>query len=122
MKVKVSDIFDLKEGLTTISEKELPVGVAFKIQRINRVVGEELKTAQGLRTKLVQKYKEKDLEDGRVKLKEDKLEEFNKEMDELSAQEVKLDIEKIKVEDLSSISVTPKSLGLIDTILEGGEQ
>ena len=118
MEVAVNDIFNLNKGLTTLSEKELPVGVAFSIQRINRIVGYELKTAEEMRTKLINKYKDKDLEDGRIQLKEDKLDEFKKELDELLKQKVKIDVKKINIKELESISVTPKTLGLLNTILE----
>ncbi|MCJ0933024.1 hypothetical protein MST22_17875 [Virgibacillus halodenitrificans] len=118
MKIKVKDIFNIDEGLTTLSEKELPVGVAFHIQRVHKIVGGEVKTAQELRSKIINKYKEKDLENGRVKLKEDKLEEFNKELEELLDQEVRLEINKININDLNSISITPKTLGLLNTIIE----
>jgi len=118
MEVEVNDVFSLNEGLNTLSEKELPVGVAFNIQRINRVVGDELKTAEEMRVKLINKYKDKDLDNGQVKLKENKLGEFNKELDELLKQKVKIDVKKINIKELESISVTPKTLGLLNTILE----
>ena len=118
MQIDVSDIFNLNEGLTTLSEKELPVGVAFNIQRTHRIIGEELKTAEETRTKLINRYKDKDLENGRVQLKENKLDEFSKELDELLKQEVKIDVEKINIKELENISVTPKTLGLLNTILD----
>ncbi|SFL38711.1 hypothetical protein SAMN04487943_101294 [Gracilibacillus orientalis] len=125
MQVTVKEVFNLNEGLNHIVNKELPVGVAFKLQRITRVVNEEYKTAQNMRSKLVTKYKEKDLDNGRVQLKEDELEDFNRELEELLGQEVKINVEKIEISELGSIQATPKTLGLIHTILiesnEGGE-
>ncbi|QGH35127.1 hypothetical protein GI584_14215 [Gracilibacillus salitolerans] len=126
MQVTVKEVFNLNEGLNHIVNKELPVGVAFKLQRIIRVVSEEYKTAQNLRSKLVTKYKEKDLDNGIVQLKEDELEDFNKELEELLAEKVNINVKKIKISELSSIHATPKTLGLIHNILieknEGEDQ
>ena len=122
MQLTVKDVFDINQGLMDLAEKELPIGVAFNIQLTHRKITEEVKTAENLRNKIVQKYKEKDLKNGRVQLKEDKLDEFNKEMDELMKQKVNVNINKIKIHDLESITVAPKTLGLIHTILEDGEE
>ncbi|WP_164670972.1 hypothetical protein [Virgibacillus doumboii] len=120
MQISVQNVFNLAEGLTSISEKELPIAVAFKLQRINRLVGNEYNTAQKTRSKLLEKYKEKDLENGKVKLKEEKLDDFNKEIDELMNQKVKIDIQKISIDELKStgVTVTPKTLGLLHAILK----
>ncbi|WP_424475529.1 hypothetical protein [Oceanobacillus kimchii] len=121
MKLTVQDIFDLNKGLNDLGDKELPIGVAFNVSRIGRIIGDEYKTASGLRSKIVERYKEKELEDGSIRLKKDKLDEFNREIDKLTEQEVKVDIQKINLSDLESISVTPKTLGLIHKIIKEDE-
>ncbi|MCT1575706.1 hypothetical protein M3E13_19515 [Oceanobacillus kimchii] len=121
MEITVQDIFNLSQGIEDLANKELPTGVAFNIARIGRIVGEEYKTAQQTRSQIVEKYKEKDLENGRIQLKRDKLDDFQKEVNELMEQKVKVDIQQVKLSDLESISVTPKTLGLIHKIIKEDE-
>src|SRR5690625_3217378 len=113
----VQDIFNLKEGLLVVNEKELPISVAYKLQKTSLKVDEEYQIANGLRTKIIEKYKEKTLDNGNVKIKEDKLDTFNKEVKELMGQEVKLELEKLKLSDLGE-TIKPATLILIDKILE----
>ncbi|MBS4535840.1 hypothetical protein GOQ29_09455 [Clostridium sp. D2Q-14] len=122
MQVTVQEVFNLNEGLEDIVHKELPIGVAFKIQRNMREVEKEYKITQDLRSKLINKYKEKDLANGKVKLKKDKLEDFYQELNELLDQTVNINVQKINVNELHSIKVTPKTLGLIHTILFEGDE
>jgi len=118
MKLTVQDVFDLQEGLADLSEKELNISTSLKIGRISRVVSEEFKTAQETRSKLLQKYKDKDVGIGKIKLKEDKIEEFQQELDELMGQEIQVDIEQIKVDDLGAIQVKPKTINQLNSILK----
>ncbi|MGP4074119.1 hypothetical protein ACTWQB_16560 [Piscibacillus sp. B03] len=119
MQLTVKDIYELQEGLSELANKELPVAVAFKLQLNLRKVADEYQSAQKLRDKIVQKYKEKDLENGRVRIKEDKLETFKQEIDELMAQEVKVNLQKIDINDLDDIKVSAKALSLTHKILKG---
>jgi len=89
LKLKLNDLYSLSLGLVSLIEKELPISLAFKIQRIQNKVQEELDASDKVRKKLIEKYKEKELEDGQVQIKKDKLKEFNIEMDELMKQEIK---------------------------------
>src|SRR5690625_3425427 len=100
MKLKVADLYDLSLGLNELSQKELPISLSFKIQRAQKVVSDELIASNKIRQQLVGKYKEKELKNGDVQIKKDKLGTFNNEMKELMSQEVDVEIEKIKIKDL----------------------
>lgn len=119
--MKVQDIYNLNEGLLELIEKELPVHAAFKLQRIIKKINEELETAEKTRVQIIEKHKEQDLDDGQVKLKKEELDEFNQEQQELMDQEVELNVDTININSLGDISVTPKTLGLIDSILIDAE-
>ena len=119
MKIKVADLYNLSLGLNELSKKELPIALAFKIQRAQKKVSEELIASDKVRQSLIEKYKEKELENGVVQIKKDKLNEFNDKINELMAQEIDLDIEKINIDDLekSVEKVKPQTLMQLETIL-----
>ena len=122
MQLTVKDIYELQEGLSELANKELPVAVAFKMQLNLRKVADEYQSAQKLRDKIVQKYKEKDLDDGQVQIQKDKLEAFKQEIDELMDQEVKVNLQKVDINDLADIKVSAKTLSLTHKILKGEVQ
>ena len=119
MKIKVADLYNLSLGLNELSKKELPIALAFKIQRAQKKVSEELIASDKVRQSLIEKYKEKELDNGDVQIKKDKLNEFNEKINELMAQEIDLDIEKINIDDLekSVEKVKPQTLMQLETIL-----
>lgn len=119
MKIKVADLYNLSLGLNELSKKELPIALAFKIQRAQKKVSEELIASDKVRQSLIEKYKEKELDNGVVQIKKDKLNEFNEKINELMAQEIDLDIEKINIDDLekSVEKVKPQTLMQLETIL-----
>lgn len=119
MKIKVADLYNLSLGLNELSKKELPIALAFKIQRAQKKVSEELIASDKVRQSLIEKYKEKELDNGVVQVKKDKLDEFNEKINELMSQEIDLDIEKINIDDLekSVEKVKPQTLMQLETIL-----
>lgn len=120
MKIKVADLYNLSLGLNELSKKELPIALAFKIQRAQKKVSEELIASDKVRQSLIEKYKEKELDNGNIQIKKDKLNEFNEKINELMAQEIDLDIEKINIDDLekSVEKVKPQTLMQLETILK----
>lgn len=116
MKIKVADLYDLSLGLNDLSEKELPISVSFKIHRNQQTVSEELISAEKLRQKIIDKYKEKEVEDG-IKIKEGKLNDFHNEMNELMKQEIEVKLHEIKLDEIKNISIKAKTLNMLKTIL-----
>lgn len=112
----VKDVYDLQEGLHQLNEKELPISVALKVQRNAMKVDSEYKIANDLRRKIIEKYKDKQLENGNVQIKKEKLDDFNKEIDELMQQEVKLDLEKVDPSELGE-TIKPRILIQISKML-----
>ncbi|QBP06952.1 hypothetical protein [Virgibacillus phage Mimir87] len=100
MKLAVQEVYNLTEGLNEIINKELSAVTGLKIHRNHKKLVEEFKSADEVRKKLVEKYKEKDLEDGGVRLKKDKIEDFQKELDDLMKQEVEIKLSPIMLSEL----------------------
>lgn len=122
MKLKAFQLYELDEGLADLGDKELPISTSLKIQRTHKAVKNELDPINKVRQKIVNKYKDKVLENGGVKIKQDKIEICRKELDELMNQEVELKVSKVNVKELENISVKPKTLGMIGGLLVDGEE
>ena len=121
MKLKAFQLYELDEGLADLGEKELPISTSLKIQRTHKAVKSELDPINKVRSKIVNKYKDKELNDGGVQIKKDKIEVCRKELDELMNQDVEVKVSKINIKELANISVKPKTLGMIGELLVEGE-
>ncbi len=119
--MKVSELFNVNQGLTELLDKELPTATSYKIQVNHQKVANELKVPQEMMNKLVQKYKLKDNEDGSIQIKDNSIEKFNKESQELMEQEVDISLKPIKLSELQDISVKGRTLALLGELLEVDE-
>lgn len=119
MKIKVADLYDLSLGLNDLADKELPISTSLKIEQNQKKVSEELVSTDKIRQKIINKYKDNDVEvENGTKIKEGKVDIFQKEVQELMDQDVELDLKKIDLKDLGNISIKPRSLTFLNTILK----
>ena|SRR5699024_1448946 len=120
MKLKVNDLYNLSLGLAELSVKELPIKLAFKIQRAQKIISEELIASDKLRKKLIDKHKEKDFDDGSVQIKKNDIKIFGEKMDELMQQEVEVNIEQIDMKELekTNIKIKTETLMQLESILK----
>lgn len=119
--MKVNDLYNLSIGLGDLAEKELNISTSLKLERNQKKVSEELVSTDKVRQKIIEKYKD---ENAKVKngvmIKEEHRETYQKEVDELLGQDVDSDLklEKIKIEDLGNITIKPRTLTLIESMLK----
>lgn len=119
MKIKVADLYDLSLGLNDLADKELPISTSLKIEQNQKKVNEELVSTDKIRQKIVNKYKDDSVKvENGVKIKDDKLDIFQDEVQELMDQDVELDLKKIDLKDLGEISIKPRSITFLKTILK----
>lgn len=78
----------------------MPVRSALKVTSLVKKVGDALEAPFKVRKDLIEKYKESEDEQGNIKLKKDKVEQFNKENMELLEQDVDIEFPKIKIEEI----------------------
>ena len=116
--MKILELMNVAEGLSELSRKELPVRSALKITSLVKKVSDALEAPVKVRQDLIEKYKESEDEQGNIKLKKDKVEQFNKENMELLEQNVDVDFPKIKIEEIEHLEVTPRTLSLLDSLIE----
>lgn len=117
MKLTVEELYNLAEGISELSNKELDTKTAFKIARNHRKIADEIKTADELRQKIVEKYKKED-EDS---IKKEYRQSFKKEFDELMEQEVEIKLAMIGLHEVGK-TATGKMLANLDVIIKEDEE
>lgn len=125
MKLSNEKILNDSVKLGEISQKQLPVKVSYAIAKNIAKLELELNIYNKQREKLIEKYSIKDEkgktiidENKQIKLQEDHLEEWNKDIKELLAIENEVDIHKFSINALEGYSMTPAELRVIDYMIE----
>jgi len=93
MKLLNGEIFDAREPLQKLIEKELPVKVAYGLAKMSNRLNEQFKIIEDVRQGLIRKYGEADEEHPQkmaVKLESENYPKFVAEMSELMNQEVEV--------------------------------
>lgn len=129
MKLNLSNerIVNTINVLGELNNAKLPVKVAYAITKNINKINSELKAYNEEKTKLIDKYAEKDKEGklkadeyGNVTLKEEYIQEWNRDIAELLAIENEIDIHMINLDDLlnSNYNISPAELMTIDFMIK----
>ncbi|AOY53365.1 DUF1617 family protein [Clostridium perfringens] len=124
VKMTNKEILEKVNVLGEISLRKLPVKVSYAIGKNIYKVERELKHYNEERQKLIEEYCLKE-DDGTLKITEgnydidpERLEYFNKEINELQEIEVEMDIHKFNIELLNGYEMSPGELMCIDFMIE----
>lgn len=125
MKLSNEKILNDAVKLAEISQKELPVKVSYAISKNISKLESVLKIYNKEREKLIEKYSQKDEkgktiidENNQIKLQEEKIEDWNKDIKELLDIENEIDIHKFSINVLEGYNMTPAELRVIDYMIE----
>ena len=124
VKMTNKEILEKVSVLGEISSRKLPVKVSYAIGKNISKVERELKHYNKERQKIIKDYCLKE-DDGTLKITEgnydidpERLEYFNKEINELQEIEVEMDIHKFNIELLNGYEMSPGELMCIDFMIE----
>ena len=129
MKLNLSNerIVNTIDVLGELNNAKLPVKVAYAITKNINKINSELKAYNKEKAKLIDKYGEKDKEGklkvdkkGNIPLKEEHIEDWNRDIAELLSIENEIDIHMINLDDLlnSNCNISPAGLVAIDFMIK----
>lgn len=127
MNLTIRKILNDTNSLAVISKKQLPIKVSYAIAKNIKKIESELKVYNEERQKLIDKYCIKDDEgknvideNNNLKIADEHLDAWNKEINELVDIEVDIDIHKFNLDSLicGNYDMTPEELMIIDYMIE----
>jgi len=124
MELLNGEIFDIREPLQTLLEKQLPVKVSYDLAKMAIKLAEEYQAIEKVRYGLVKKYGEPNKDNPNqysVDLTGDKYPKFVKEFKELMNQTVEVAIKKIRLPeevDGKPLEIEPKILVALEKLVE----
>lgn len=121
----VNDLLNVIPVLRELSNKPFKGATTFKIARLMREIDKESTLFEESRQKLAEKFGARDednqlviLEDGSIKLQEDRITECNEEMMNLLATEIEINADKIPASAFDDIEITPTQVMAVDVLIE----
>ena len=120
IELTLSELMDSASVMQELAKKPMKTKAAFQTARLMREVEKEYSLFQDARTKLIDKYAEKDEngkpkpdENGNYTVPKDDIEAFNKELRDMLEQTLTLNVEPISIEDLGDADFTPADMMLL---------
>ena len=125
IKLTINQMTNIFQTLAVLMNQNFSGATAFKIARIAREIGKEMETFEKERTKIVEKYGERDEngqihadENGNVKIMPSAVTDCNNEFNELLNQEVEINAEMLPEEILEQmLNVTPVQMLALEPII-----
>lgn len=125
IETSIKDIIGGKEVFKKLAEMPLNIKVAYNIARIIREIEKENKTFEETRQKLLFKYGEKDSagqliinQNNQITIIPEQINNYNKEIQELLEEKIKLNVEPISLNDLGEIQITPAEIYQINMFIK----
>ena len=115
MKFALGEIRNMKDPLTSLLDKEVPIKTAWALNRLVKVFDKELGEIEEFRVSLIKKLGTED-DEGNVQVPEDKMQEFVTEFNELLGQEIDTDFEPIKVDSFGDVNLSAREMMVLEKI------
>lgn len=125
IETSIKDIIGGKEVFKKLAEMPLNIKAAYNIARTIREIEKENKTFEDTRQKLLFKYGEKDSsgqliinQNNQITIIPEQINNYNKEIQELLDEKIKLNVEPINLNDLGEIQITPAEIYQINMFIK----
>lgn len=111
----IEKILNIQPAIQRLIEMDLPAQKAYELVKVAKIIDRELQAFNETRNKLIEKYGEK-TEDGNTKVKDENIEQFSKDIQEIIVNEIDVPEFKISISDLSE-KIDAKTLLVLDDFI-----
>ena len=125
IEISINELLNSVQVLKKLSSQNFMAATAYKIARICRESDKELELFNNQRTALIQKYGMRDdsgmlmkNEEGFIQFSPENSQKFTNEINELTQTIIHLNVEKMTIEELGTVLLTPDEMLMIDCFIE----
>ena len=122
IKVKMITLLNSTEALQNLAKKDLKARLALRVSKLLKAADTEIQSfndARGEKDSNNELIKD---EEGNCKIPESNTSTFTDELNELVAEEVEINVNKIKLEDIENLEFTPLEMSLLEDFIEDEEK
>ena len=124
IEITINDLINSGDIFRDLAQQPIKMRVAYNIARIIREIENEMKLFEETRRKLFDKYGEKDENgellinaDGNITITPENISLYNNEIQDVLNTSITLNAEKLNIEDLENIELTPNQVYLINAFI-----
>ncbi len=119
MEVKLHEVLGANEVLKRWMPMELPAKTSYRIMRMSKKLASEVKIFEDKRLELVKKYgAEVEGKPGMFSVKQENIELFNKDMNDIAEEVVNVDIDLLPLDMLLDAKFTPADMVNMDKFIK----
>jgi len=118
MEFKLGQIQEMKEPLGRLTEQQLPLKLAFKLNKLVRLMDENLAVIEEERIKLVKKLGVLNEKTENIEIPKESMTQFQKEFVELMNETVELEFKAFKIDDFENAEITTQDMLKLEAIFE----
>lgn len=122
MKFKLGELRRMGPSLTRLSDKELPIGVSYRLSKFLTKVSSELVAVEKERVKLIQRFGNMDPDRQKIEVPPDKITDFRQAFDALLMEEVDIDVTPMETKELGDIVISPQDLMFLEKIISVSQE
>lgn len=125
IRITLNDILNSVQIFREISVKPLPIKTAFRVARLIRELDKENTTFETSRRAIIEKYADrnengemKQTEEGNIIIQQENIIECNNELNDLLNTEIEINADKLNIDDMGDIELTPAQAYNIEAFIE----
>lgn len=125
IKVTVQQIIESQEAMRNLLDKQLKGRTAFQVARLIKKLENEISSYNDTRVKLIERYAMKN-DDGtfvindknEYQFTQENMNGFVQEMNKILAEDIEIDVNPIKLEELDNINFTVMEMTMLEPFIE----
>lgn len=111
----LGEIRNMKDPLGSLLDKEIPIKVAWKLNKLVKSFDKELGEIEEFRINLIKKLGVEG-EDGNVQVQEDKMADFVTEFNQLLTQTVEIEFDGLDIEAFGEVNLSARDAMILEKI------
>jgi hypothetical protein len=121
MKIKINEIYNCRNALAKLANAQMPISMSYKFARLLKSLNDEYAIIEDQRINLVKQHGEEvNSNEHQIKTDEQK-EAFIKDFEVLLQNEIDVEFEKLNIEEMENINISPQELSILSFIFNGFE-
>lgn len=122
-KISIGRLVASKGALGRLQAQSMSAVVAYRIAKVARVVEQELAAVEIMRSKLAQEMGDPvEGKAGAFKIRDENVQAFNEQMQELAEEQVDLEFKKLTIDDLARVDMSPADILALGWMIDGLEE
>ena len=117
MKLTLGKIANSVTSINKLNDTLLPAKISFRLTILSKNLDEVLKVYNDKLNNIFEKYGDK-IDKEQIKIKQENIENYTKERNELDNEEIEIEIQDIKISEIENVNIAPNDIMILDWLIK----